>query len=261
MKIPTFERRKQILLMMQEKGFVQAKEVALKYEVSMETIRKDLRFLQANGAVHKEHGGAKLSPIDIEHPLDYRSIHSKEKQQIAHAALSFLDDAHVIFLDAGSTCCELAKCLNELQGLDIITTSLLAFEVLDGTRNNILLTGGRKRDKNSSLTGNWSVRSITSLHADICFLGTSGLYDRSGPTTHSYQELDLKLAMIEHSDATYIVADSHKFKDTGFHTICPWKDINGIITDSYLSIKQYEKYKKLVPIIMAQEEEENEEDC
>lgn len=49
MKIPTFERRNEIIRMLQEHGYVKAQMLAKQYQVSMETIRKDLTFLEAAG--------------------------------------------------------------------------------------------------------------------------------------------------------------------------------------------------------------------
>ena len=255
MKIPTFERRNEIIRMLLLQGYVKAQLLAEQYQVSMETIRKDLTYLQDIGVARKEYGGASLSQQDIEQSLPIRMEHGARKQEIARYALGFLEDAKVIFLDAGTTVHELAKLLNDYRPLDIVTNSLLAWESLDAGCHNVFLTGGKKREKNRSLTGSWCVQAIESVHADICFLGTSGILDRKGPTTHSYQELEAKKAMVRQSERVYVLADSDKFQESGFHTMCLWEEIDGIITDGFLSAKAYKQYEKIVPIWMAQEEE------
>ena len=237
MKIPTFERRNEIIRMLQEHGYVKAQMLAKQYQVSMETIRKDLTFLEAAGIAHREYGGASLSRQDIEQALPVRMGHGSRKKEIARCALGFLEDAKVVFLDAGTTVHELAKLLNDYRPLDIVTNSLLAWECLDAECHNVFLTGGKKREKNRSLTGSWCVQAIESVHADICFLGTSGILDRKGPTTHSYQELEAKKAMVRQSERIYVLADSDKFRESGFHTMCLWEEIDGIITDGSLSAK------------------------
>ena len=60
------------------------------------------------------------------------------------------------------------------------------------------------------------MQAIESVHADICFLGTSGILDRKGPTTHSYQELEAKKAMVRQSERIYVLADSDKFRESDF---------------------------------------------
>jgi DeoR/GlpR family transcriptional regulator of sugar metabolism len=261
MKIPTFERRNKITNLLIKKGYVQAAELASEFQVSMETIRKDLQYLEESGIAYKKYGGAKLSLLDVEQKLEVRMENMDKKQQIAKVVLSLMDESKVIFLDAGTTCLEVARALKAYKNLDIVTNSLLVCESLDASKHNVFLTGGRKRDKNMSLIGNWCVQAIKSVHADICFLGTSGIMDRKGPTTHSYKELEAKQAMIENSDRVYVLADHDKFSESGFHTICDWDKIDGIITDSSLSTKIYTKYAKLVPIIVAQEDEDNEKNC
>lgn len=258
MKLPTFERRNEIMKLLQKQGYVQARALAANYQVSMETIRKDLKFLEESNIARKAYGGASLSQLDVEQALPMRLQHAECKREIARFACTFLADAKVVFLDAGTTVHELAKLLNAWQPLDIVTNSLLAWEALDADHHHVFLCGGKKRGKNQSLTGAWSVQCFASVHADVCFLGTSGILERKGPTTHSYQELDTKKAMIQQSERCYVLADSEKFQEHGFHTLCGWEEIDGIITDANLSIKTYERYKKYVPVWMAQEDEHEE---
>jgi DeoR/GlpR family transcriptional regulator of sugar metabolism len=255
-KLPTFERRNQITSLLMKTGYVQALHLAEYFQVSMETIRKDLLYLEESGVAFKEYGGARLSLLDVEQKLDIRMENMTKKQQIAKAAVSLMGESKIIFIDAGTTCRDMAKFLKTYRQLDIITNSLLVMDVLNDTHHNVLLTGGKKRNKNMSLVGNWCLQAISSVHADICFLGTSGIMDRKGPTSHSYQELEIKQAMIRNSDRTYVLADSDKFQKSGFHTICNWGEIDAIITDSSLPAKLYDKYVKIVPIFVAQEDDD-----
>lgn len=258
MKKPTFERRNEIVSSLVANGYVKAQDLANHYEVSMETIRMDLLYLEKSGIARKEYGGASLIKTEEESYLQIRLEHTQKKQQIAKHALSFLDDAKVIFLDAGSTVHEFARLLNAYRPLDIITNSLLVWDSIDGLHHNVFLTGGKKRQKNMSLTGSWCTQAIASVHADVCFLGTSGILDRKGPTTHSYQELEAKKMMIAQSDRVYVLADSDKFKESGFHTLCLWNEIDGIITDDHLSFSKVEEYQKYVPMYLAPEENNEE---
>lgn len=254
MTLPTFERRNEITKLLVTQGYVQAVTLAEKFFVSMETIRKDLVYLEHSGIAVKEYGGARLINQNMEQKIPFRQDNMDKKKAIALTVLPLLEDAKVIFLDAGTTCQEVAYQLKNKRPLDIITNSLLVVEALDASHHNIFLTGGRKREKNLSFVGSWSVAAILSVHADVCILGTSGIMDRTGPTTHSYQEIDVKQAMIKQSDRIYVVADSDKFKESGFHCACSWSDIDGLVSDGFLTGKLYEKYNKIVPVIMAQEE-------
>lgn len=253
MKLPTMKRRNEIIKLLIEQGYVEANVLSAQYEVSMETIRKDLVSLEEEGIVCKSYGGATLSLTGEERSLKVRLENVEKKRQIALKAVTLLDDAKIIFMDAGSSVHELAKLMNAIRPLDIVTNSLLVWETLDASHHNVFLTGGKKREKNMSLTGNWCTNAIASVHADVCFLGTSGLLDQKGPTTHSYRELGAKQMMIAQSDRIYVLADSDKFKECGFHTLCSWNQIDGIITDNYCSSKWLEKYQKFVPIYIGKE--------
>lgn len=234
-------------------GHVDAKELAHKYGVSMETIRKDLLTLEEMGIAQKEYGGASLSILNVEKGLDFRIENSEKKTEIAKYVYSILDEYKTIILDAGSTCLRCVNYINKLENKNVFTNSILAFEQLDGNRNNVFLTGGRKRDKNQAIVGNWAEKFMKSIHADICLLGSAGLSKANGPTSHSYQELNLKQIMIENSDMVYVLVDSSKFSETSLHTICDWDKIDGVITDHFISQKNYDEFSKKVDIIIGKE--------
>ncbi len=89
MKIPTFERRNEITRMLQEQGYVKAQQLAEQYQVSMETIRKDLKYLEAAGIARKEYGGAGLSLLDVEHTLPVRMEHMSKNRKLPVMLLAF----------------------------------------------------------------------------------------------------------------------------------------------------------------------------
>lgn len=256
MRIPTTKRLEEIVRQLEKKGYVKAKELSKQYEVSMETIRKDLTYLEEKGIAKKEYGGASLSPLSIERSTEFRKNKYDEKKEIAQYAVKLLKDHHVMILDSGSTCQACVPYINRMPQMDIITNSIACFEQLNGDIHNVFLTGGKKREKNLSMIGNWTEQFIKHIHADICFLGTSGILDSLGPTAHSYQELTTKKLMIERSDFVFILADSSKFQEKGIHTVANWDQIDGIITDHNLSLKIYEEMNKKVPIYIVDELEE-----
>lgn len=247
-------RRMEIVQKLEKDGYVNAQELANLFHVSMETIRKDLHVLEEMGIAEKEYGGARLSLLSVEKQFDFRFEHLEKKTEIAQRVFQECKYVNTIFLDSGSTCLRCVEYLNRLKDKNIITNSIPAFECLTNN-NNIFLTGGKKRDKNQALVGNWAEQYIRSIHADLCLLGSAGILSSAGPTTHSYQELSLKQAMIEQSDLVYVLVDSHKFSLCGLHTIVGWDKIDGIITDHFISPKQYDELKDKVQIIVGMEDQ------
>lgn len=82
MKLPTTKRLEEIVKLLNENGYVKAKELSKKYEVSMETIRKDLTYLEKKGVAKKEYGGATLSPLSVEKSIEYRINGEKIKKRL-----------------------------------------------------------------------------------------------------------------------------------------------------------------------------------
>lgn len=254
-KLSSRKKIQNIVTLLEKEGYVSGKTLSEKYNVSMETIRKDLMYLEQIGIANKEYGGASLATVNIERPMEYRLDKQEEKDVIACYAVSLIRGLHTLFLDSGSTCLACVPYINRLPSMDIVTNSLRAAEALDGQLHNVFLAGGRKREKNQSLIGDWTVSFLKSVQTDACILGTTGLLGSDGPTSHSYQELEVKKTMVEKSDIVYVLATKEKFQEKGFHTYTDWKQVDGLITSPELSGKTYVEFSKKVQVMTAEGEE------
>ena len=202
----------------------------------------------------KNTGGATLASVNIERPMEYRLDKQEEKDAIARYAVSLIKGLHTLFLDSGSTCLACVPYINRLPSMDIVTNSMRAAETLDGDLHNVFLAGGRKREKNQSLVGDWTVSFLRGVQVDACLLGTTGLLDSDGPTSHSYQELEIKKTIVEKSDIVYILAGKEKFQEKGFHTYTDWENVDGLITSPELSGKKYVEFSKKVQVMVSDKE-------
>lgn len=253
MKYSLSKRLQIIANRLQEEGFVQANELAETFHVSMETIRKDLMILEQRGIAKKEYGGASLARLGMELQLDMRTSYGDRKQDVASYAVNLIKESHSLLLDSGTTCLSCVPLINHLPSMDIFTNSLEAATLLDGKSHNVFLLPGRKREKNEAVIGNWTEQFLKTIHVDVCLLGTSGIYQSNGPTSHSYQEIGTKQFMIEQSDLSYVLCDSSKFKEQGLHTYSSWHEVDGIITDSMISNGILEEYEKITSVYIAEE--------
>ena len=150
-RISSKKRIQDIVGILEKEGSVLAKNLAQKYGVSMETIRKDLMYLEQLGIANKEYGGASLATVNIERPIEYRLDKQEEKDMIARYSVSLIRGLHTLFLDSGSTCLACVPYINRLPSMDIITNSIRAAEELDGELHNVFLAGGRKRESGQFL--------------------------------------------------------------------------------------------------------------
>lgn len=135
-----------------------------------------------------------------------------------------------MILDSGTTVLATVPYINRMPSMNIMTCSLDTFEALDGNHHQVFLTGGRKREKNRSLVGFGALESIRRFHGDICLMGTAGLKDITGLTSHSYQEIELKQAICQQCDQVIVLADPAKFRESGLHQWADWADVDLLVT-------------------------------
>ena len=121
MAITVTKRLQEIVDLLDQKGYVKAKELSQKYQVSMETIRKDLTFLEEKGVVKKEYGGATLATLGTEKNIEFREKQKyDEKKEIARCISSILMAHNSMIIDSGSTCQSCCSYINLMPSKDIL---------------------------------------------------------------------------------------------------------------------------------------------
>ena len=139
----TADRRNRIAQMLLKEGSVKVGELAQLFDVSTETIRKDIIYLEEEGIAEKNHGGA-IAKVDVlERTLDEKEwLHSDEKAAIATVALSLVPAGSAIILDTGSTTYAIAKQLVLAKGFTVFTNSVITAGLLAESDNEIFMLGG-----------------------------------------------------------------------------------------------------------------------
>ncbi len=232
-KRSTDSRRQKLAQIIVTEGQAKVGWLANHFNVSTETIRKDLIYLETKGIAKKNHGRAVFSSDLIERPYTQKlSEHIEEKISIAKAASEYIPDNGAVILDSGSTTYELAKLLTLRNGLTIFTNNLSAISLLAQSNNTVYLLGGKIRPSSMALIGDWALNAVHSIKADIAFLGTDGFCDREGPCSASFEEIEIKKAIIQQSKKKYLLADYSKFERSDMFLYATWYDIDGLITDS-----------------------------
>jgi DeoR/GlpR family transcriptional regulator of sugar metabolism len=228
----TLDRRNKLVQILVSEGSVKVGKLAEMFDVSTETIRKDLIYLENEGIAKKGHGGAISSGELMERPLSIRFQENDEiKTKIAQAALELIPEKGVVILDTGSTTYSIAKLLTLSHGLTVITNSAPIPPILANTDNTVYALGGELRGTSISLVGMWTINALREIQADICFLGTDGFFERNGPSTSAYAEAEVKKAMIRSSRKVAVVCDSRKFRVSAMIQFCSWTEVDYLITD------------------------------
>ncbi|WP_115684482.1 DeoR/GlpR family DNA-binding transcription regulator [Corynebacterium senegalense] len=234
------ERRRQIASLTAVEGRVSVTELAQRFDVTAETIRRDLAVLSNEGIVHRVHGGAVASQsfLTAEMPLDarYRSA-SGAKSAIAHAALRYLPDApgSGIFLDAGSTISNLASLLLDdprAGSWSIVTRSLpIALELSGGGLTNVHLLGGTVRALSQAVVGDTPLRALALMSADVAFIGTNALTVDHGLSSADPQEAAVKASMVANARTVVVLCDSTKLGTDFLVSFASLDDIDVLIID------------------------------
>lgn len=250
----TADRRNQIARILLQEGSIKVGELAKKFDVSTETIRKDIIWLEKEGIAEKEHGGALIKSDLIERTIDDKiSTNSKEKSSIAEIAVSLIPQNGAVILDAGSTNAAIAKELSLMSDLTIITNSLTIANLLANSNNEVYIIGGRVRSSSKAAVGGWTDQILENIHADVAFLGSDGFSGLPGPSAVSYSEADFKKKVIKAASKVYTVADSSKFDNTGLFAYTNWNEISGLITDSNAPESKIEEIKNKTDVIIAKD--------
>ncbi|MCR4695161.1 MAG: DeoR/GlpR family DNA-binding transcription regulator [Pseudobutyrivibrio sp.] len=248
----TADRRNKIAQILLQEGSIKVGDIAERFSVSTETVRKDIIYLEELGLAEKNHGGAISKTNVVEKTLDEKEfVHPEDKTAIAVTAVSMIHDHDTIFLDTGSTTNAIARQLLLKSGLTIFTNSVLTAGILADSDNDVFLLGGRIRRSNKALIGGWALDMLDNVHADIAFLGSDGFFGMGGPSSLRYEEATIKSHAMQISSRSYVVADASKSISTSHFRYAFWSELDGIITSGDAEQKLREDIGDATSIIIA----------
>ena len=242
------ERRKLILEKVHSEKKVIVSELSKEFDVSEETIRRDLDKLADEGHVIKSYGGAVINEIgSIDLPFNVRwKSNSVGKQKIADLVSREIKDGEHIFLDASTTAVFIAKNIKQKKHLTVITNSIEnLLELSDVSGWDIISTGGLLKAGSMSLLGKRATESIERYNADKVFLSCKGVDILKGVTEGKDETAAIKQNMLDAAKKIYLTVDSSKFDKVAFSTICPLNRIDVVVTDKRPDAKWMEAFKKL----------------
>lgn len=228
------ERRNQILEKLQIEKRVVVSELSQLYEVSEETIRRDLDKLEKEGFATKSYGGAVINEdVSIELPFNIRKNQNVTgKQKMAEIAASMVQDGEHIFLDASTTAVFVARALKEKKSLTVITNSMeILLELSDVSGWRLISTGGVMAEGYLTFLGSRTEEAIRSYYVDKVFLSCKALDHRWGMMESNEMFASTKRIMMESGRKNILVVDSSKFDLTAFSVAGNLRNVDIVITD------------------------------
>jgi len=226
-------RQMSILALAREMGRVQVDELASKFNVSVQTIRKDLNDLCERSYLQRIHGGA-LYPTGASN-FGYearRNLAALEKQLIGARAASLVPNNSAIILNIGTTTEQVALALRRHEGLMVITNNMNVANILRDSRDmEVLITGGIVRSSDGGITGSSAIEFISQFKVDYAIIGTSAIDQDGTLLDFDFREVRVSQEIIRQARKTILVADSTKFDRRAPVQIASLDSIDIFVTD------------------------------
>lgn len=240
------ERRNLILEKLQDEKKVVVSELSALFDVSEETIRRDLDRLDKEGVAVKSYGGAILNEASsLDMPFNERKKRNmRGKQIIAELVSGLVQEGEHIIVDPSTTAVAIVKALKIRKRLTVITNSIeVLVELSDVSGWDVISTGGTLRESYLALVGPKAVEGICAFNADKVILSCKGLDLEKGITDANEMFSQVKQTMLKSAKQRILAADYTKFNKVAFSQICELTAVDMVVTD-VCPDKEWQNYFK-----------------
>ncbi|MDM5336190.1 DeoR/GlpR family DNA-binding transcription regulator [Fictibacillus enclensis] len=218
-------------------------ELVMVFDVSKNTIRRDVQELVDNGELKKVYGGVSAIHKKLESFQDRQVRNLQEKVLISEKASSFIEDGDFIFLDSGTTTIEMFNFLKE-KNLTIFTNSIdFIVRALPYENLNVISMGGMVDRKTNSFVNPRNMDLLKDYNIKKAFMASTGISLLNGVTNASPNESELKKIVVNRSSEVYLLVDHNKFDKYGLMTYCGLDEVDYIVTDRAPE-ENYQEYAK-----------------
>jgi len=228
------ERRNAILAKLSLEGKVVVSDLAKEFDVTEETIRRDLEKLDKDGLARKTYGGAvKNENFNIDLPFHVRKQTNVEsKRQIAAQISEMIHDGDYVMLDSSTTALNVIKNILDRKKITLITNSIeILIELCNKPDWMVVSTGGVLKEGGLSLVGYQAERMVSGFHVDIAICSCKGLDSEMGITDSNERDSEIKKAFFNAANKKVLAVDSSKFDRTSFVKVCSIGEVDTIVTD------------------------------
>lgn len=231
---PVSPRQTDILKKARQIGRVEVDDLALQFDVTPQTIRKDLNEICDAGLLQRVHGGAVYPSGAINYAYDARrSLAADEKRRIGVAAAALIPDNSSVILNIGTTTEQVAFALREREGLMVITNNINVANILrESPSTEVIIAGGLVRRSDGGVVGEATVDFIRQFKVDYAVIGASAIDEDGTILDYDYREVRVAQAIIAHARRTILVADHMKFDRNAPVRIGDLSDIDVLVTDA-----------------------------
>lgn len=230
-------RQTALLEEVRTQGFASIDELARKFGVTLQTVRRDVNLLAENGMLARFHGGVRMEGSTTEN-IAYRqrqALNADGKVRIARAVAAAVPEGCSLILNIGTTVEEVARALIHHRGLRVITNNLHVANILaDNPDCEVIVAGGVLRSRDRGIIGEATVEFIRQFKVDIGLIGISGIETDGTLRDYDFREVKVARTIMEHSREIWLAADVSKFNRRAMVELAPLTSIDRLFTDEPL---------------------------
>jgi DeoR family glycerol-3-phosphate regulon repressor len=226
-------RQAKIQELVQANGFVTIDFLAREFDVTPQTIRRDINTLSQHGTIHRYHGGAGIGSSTENVAYNQRKVLCfKEKQRIARMVATQIPDQASLFINIGTTTEAIAQALCDHKRLRIITNNLNVASILSANANfEVIVAGGLVRQRDGGIIGEATIDFIHQFKVDYGIIGISGIDSDGTLLDFDYREVRAARAIIDNSRKVFLAADHTKFGRNAMVRLGSIVEIDALFTD------------------------------
>ena len=226
-------RQQEIVRLARDSGRVHVEGLAERFNVTPQTIRKDLNDLCERGVLQRYHGGAVISSGVANFGYEARRQLATEGKRLIGAKAAFLiPDNSSILINIGTTTEQVATALRNRHGLLVITNNTNVINILLGCAGiEVIVAGGVLRHSDGGVVGEAAVDFIRQFKVDYAVIGTSAIDEDGSLLDYDYREVKVAKAIMDCARHTILVADSMKYERTAPVRIGHISEIDTLVTD------------------------------
>ncbi len=227
------ERQDRILAELRLSTAIRIQDLAGSFQVSTETIRRDLEEMAETGHIMRTYGGAVAPQLGGEPGwMERDNLMVAEREAIGARAAEFVRDGETILIDAGSTTLHLARRLAASDRAITVVTNGYAAAIALGTNPRIAVhvCPGRHNPHEGGVTGAETIAYLNRFHLDRAFIGASGI-NVEGVNEADSEAATVKRAMLRRAAVPMLLLDHSKFGRRNFQIICPLDELPHLVTD------------------------------
>ncbi|MBH10931.1 MAG: DeoR family transcriptional regulator [Candidatus Marinimicrobia bacterium] len=227
------KRQEEILQIINNKKSIKVDDLSRKFNVTEQSIRRDLNEICSRGLATRIHGGARI--INSISNLAYekrRLVSSEAKEIIGKTAAGLIPNNCSLMLNIGTTTENVARSLYSHKNLIVISNNVNITNALIGSESKeLILAGGVIRQSDGDIIGESTVEFISQFKSDFAIIGASAIDKDGSILDYDSREVSVARSILNNSRKKILVCDNSKFEKTAPHRICEIGEIDIFITD------------------------------